>query len=197
MSQVNASALMRHWRVAAGLGIGALAAAAGILLSLPQAEIGRSPDLPFARAMKPRQLTDLQFQDGAGRARSLADFRGKLVLLNIWATWCAPCREEMPALDRVQATLGGTGFEVLALSVDQQGPEVVRKFFAEVGVKALKVRFDPSAQAAFKLGAVGLPTTLLIDRGGREIGRHTGPAKWDAPEIVEDLRRRINDGRER
>ena len=74
---------------------------------------------------------------------------------------------------------------------------MVRKFFAEVGVKALKVRFDPSAQAAFKLGAVGLPTTLLIDRGGREIGRHTGPAKWDAPEIVEDLRRRIKDGRER
>ena len=197
MNQVNASALMRHWRVAAGLGIGALAAAAGILLSLPQAEIGRSPDLPFARAIKPRQLADLQFQDGAGRARSLADFCGKLVLLNIWATWCAPCREEMPALDRLQAKLGGPDFEVLALSIDQQGPEVVRRFFAEIGVKALALYIDPTAQAGFKLAIPGVPTTLLIDRDGREIWRRAGPAKWDAPEIAEDLGRHLARGAKR
>ncbi len=98
----------------------------------------------------------------------------------------------MPALDRLQARLGGHDFEVVALSIDQQGPQAVRKFFDEMGIKALRLYIDPSAQAAFKLGVVGVPSTLLIDRGGREIGRHAGPAKWDAPEIVQDLERRIS-----
>ena len=138
-----------------------------------------------------KPLPELTFQDGAGRARSLADFRGKVVLLNVWATWCAPCREEMPALDRLQAKLGGPGFEVVALSIDQQGPQVVRKFFAEVGVKALEPYIDPAGAAAFKLATVGLPTTLTIDRAGREIGRHVGPKAWDAPDVVEPLRRTI------
>lgn len=101
----------------------------------------------------------------------------------------------MPALDRLQAKLGGADFEVVALSVDQQGPEAVRKFFEEIGIKQLERYIDPSAQTAFKLAAVGLPVTLLVDRRGREIGRHVGPAKWDAPEIVEDLQRRIAEGR--
>ena len=165
-----------------GAGIGA----AYLLLQKPQKTTGGQP---FARAAKPKAIPGIQFQDGAGRARSLADFRGKLVVLNIWATWCAPCREEMPALDRLQAKLGGRDFEVVALSIDQQGPQAVRKFLAEVGVKALELYIDPSAQAGFKLATVGLPTTLLVDREGREIGRHVGPAKWDAPEIVEGLRR--------
>lgn len=146
---------------------------------------------PFARAATPKPVPELQFEDAAGRMRSLAEFKGKLVLLNLWATWCAPCREEMPALDRLQATLGGPRFEVLALSIDQQGAEVARKFFAEVGVKSLALYVDRSAQAAFKLGAVGLPSTLLVDARGQEIGRHVGPAQWDSPEIAESLRRRI------
>jgi len=170
-----------------------VASAIGIYLSSQEAEPAGG-GLPFARGVKPKQIADAQFRDGAGRSRTLADFRGKLVLLNIWATWCTPCREEMPALDRLQAKLGGRDFEVVALSIDQQGPEIVRKFFNDVGIKTLQLYIDPSAQAAFKLGAVGVPSTLLVDPRGREIGRHAGPAKWDAPEIVEDLRRRVSDG---
>jgi len=166
---------------AAGL-VGALAVAAGIgvYFALQGEQSGQ--------IAKPKPVPELQFQDGAGRARSLADFRGKVVLLNVWATWCTPCREEMPALDRLQAKLGGPDFEVVALSVDQQGAQVVRRFFDEVGVKALQLYVDPSAQAAFKLATVGLPTTVMVDRAGREVGRRVGPAEWDSPKIVEELR---------
>lgn len=171
-------------------------AAAGIGFYVWQTEPeNRAGGEPFARALTPKPLPELRFQDSAGRARTLADFRGRVVLLNIWATWCPPCREEMPALDRLQATLGGPDFEVVALSVDHQGAEAVRKFFEETGITALERYIDPSAQAAFKLGAVGLPATLLVDREGREIGRHVGPAQWDSPEIVKVLQRKIAENR--
>jgi len=147
-------------------------------LSAPGApQLAATHGQPFARAAAPKAIPELQFEDGEGRAHTLADFKGRLVLLNLWATWCAPCREEMPALDRLQATLGGPRFQVLALSVDQQGPQIARNFFADVGVKSL--------------GAVGLPSTLLIDPSGREIARHVGPAQWDSPEVVASVRRRI------
>ena len=112
-------------------------------------------------------------------------------MLNLWATWCPPCREEMPALDRLQAQLGGKDFEVLALSIDQNGTDKVRGFFDEIGIKSLQIHIDPSARAGFTLAVPGFPTTLLIDRSGREIGRHTGIAKWDSPEIVAEMRRRM------
>jgi thiol-disulfide isomerase/thioredoxin len=174
------------------------AAIAFIVVALAAAAVGayfanRHSDskAPFARSARPKPMPELRFNDADGRAHTLADFRGKVVLLNIWATWCEPCREEMPALDRLQAKLGGERFQVVALSVDQQGPEVARKFFADVGVKSLALYVDRSAQATFKLGAVGLPSTLLVDPRGREIGRHVGPAKWDSPEVVDELRKRI------
>lgn len=168
---------MRLGVTAALVGAVAIAAGIGIYFALsPQA------------GNEPKSVPELKFQDGAGRARSLADFRGKVVVLNLWATWCAPCREEMPALDRLQMKLGGPDFEVVALSIDQQGPQVVRKFFGEVGVKALQLYIDPAAQAGFKLATLGLPTTLIVDRRGREIGRRVGPAEWDAPKLVAELR---------
>ncbi|MGH6739307.1 MAG: TlpA family protein disulfide reductase [Bradyrhizobium sp.] len=170
--------------VAAGA---ALAAGVGLYAALQQPE-SVPADLPIIRASKPTPLPEVRFQDGAGSGLSLTDFQGKFIVLNVWATWCAPCREEMPALDRLQQALGGPGFEVVALSIDQQGSQVVRRFFNEVGVKTLKVYVDPSVRAGFKLATVGLPTTLIVDRQGREIGRHVGPAKWDAPEMVEGLR---------
>jgi thiol-disulfide isomerase/thioredoxin len=147
--------------------------------------------VPFARAARPKPVPELRFNDANGRAHTLADFRGKLVLLNIWATWCEPCREEMPALDRLQVRLGGERFQVLALSVDQAGPAIARKFYAETGIKALPLYIDPTAKAAFTVEAAGLPASLLIDRQGREIGRHLGAVKWDEPEVVERLRRAI------
>ncbi|MBI3708344.1 MAG: TlpA family protein disulfide reductase [Proteobacteria bacterium] len=139
----------------------------------------------------PRAVPDIRFADGDGRARSLADFRSKVVLLNVWATWCGPCREEMPTLDRLQATLGGPRFEVVALSIDRAGPDVVRKFFGEIGVENLALYIDSTGKASRDLAIVGLPTTLLIDAEGREIGRLIGPAKWDAPEMVTFLRSRL------
>lgn len=139
----------------------------------------------------PRAVPDIRFADGDGRARSLADFRGKVVLLNIWATWCGPCREEMPTLDRLQATLGGPGFEVVALSIDRAGPDVVRKFFGEIGVENLSLYIDSTGKVSRDLAVVGLPTTLLVDAEGSEVGRLIGPAKWDAPEMVTFLRSRL------
>jgi thiol-disulfide isomerase/thioredoxin len=129
-------------------------------------------------------VPDIAFVDETGAPRSLADFHGKVVLLNIWATWCVPCRTEMPTLDRLQGALGGPDFEVVALSIDRGGPQVVREFFDEIGIQHLAINIDASSRAAFVLGAVGLPATLLIDRDGTEGGRLIGPAEWDAPEMV-------------
>jgi len=109
-------------------------------------------------------------------------------LLNIWATWCVPCREEMPTLDRLQQKLGGPAFEVVALSIDSKGIPAVRQFFEEIGVRSLAVYVDPSMQAMEKLRIVGVPTTLLIDREGRELWRKSGPAQWDSPDVIQRLR---------
>jgi thiol-disulfide isomerase/thioredoxin len=141
----------------------------------------------FIVADPPKPLPEIAFEDGAGAARKLADFRGKFVLLNIWATWCVPCRKEMPTLDRLQARLGGPDFEVVTLSIDRGGADAVRKFYADVGVKNLAINIDSSAEATFKLGAVGLPTTLLLNREGQEIGRLIGGAEWDSPETIDFL----------
>jgi thiol-disulfide isomerase/thioredoxin len=132
----------------------------------------------------PRPIANVAFEDGEGRQRTLADFRGKVVLLNLWATWCGPCRQEMPTLDRLQARLGGVDFEVVALSIDRGGQAVVKSFFDEIGVQALAIYVDASAEAGTQLGMIGVPTTLLLDRTGREIGRVTGPAEWDSAEVV-------------
>ena len=181
---------MKFGAAAALVGVAAVAAGIGLYFALPRQE--GAPGGVNQAATKPRPLPELQFQDGMGRARSLADFRGKVVLLNIWATWCTPCREEMPALDRLQARLGGTDFEIVALSIDQQGAQAVRRFYDEVGVKALALYIDPSAQAGFKLATIGLPTTIFVDRAGREVGRRVGPAEWDAPKLVDELRGMID-----
>jgi thiol-disulfide isomerase/thioredoxin len=137
---------------------------------------------------QPKAVAAINFDDGQGRARSLADFRGKVVLLNIWATWCIPCRKEMPALDRLQASLGGPDFEVVPVSIDRGGRDTVAKFYAEAGIRNLAMYVDASGQTVRTLDAVGLPTTLIIDRAGNEIDRVIGPLEWDAPEIAEFLR---------
>jgi thiol-disulfide isomerase/thioredoxin len=129
------------------------------------------------------------FEDAQAHSRSLADFKGKVVVLNIWATWCVPCRREMPALDRLQAKLHGPDFEVIPVSIDRGGIEVVRKFYGEIGVQNVGIYTDRSGQVLRTLAAVGLPTTVLIDHTGREIGRIVGPAEWHSPEIVEFLTR--------
>jgi hypothetical protein len=100
----------------------------------------------------------------------------------------------MPALDRLQQTLGGPDFQVVALSINSGGAAVVRQFYDEIGIRSLSVYVDPSMEASGKLRAVGIPTTLLIDREGRERWRKTGPAEWDSPEIIESLRAKLRGG---
>lgn len=132
----------------------------------------------------PRELLSPPFTDGEGRALTLADFRGRVVLLNLWATWCVPCRVEMPTLDRLQARLGGADFHVLPLSIDRAGLRPVRRFYEEIGIRHLGLYLAEDLRAMQALGVLGLPTTLLIDRDGREIARLVGPAEWDSPEAI-------------
>ena len=140
------------------------------------------------RAETPRPLPELNFVDGTGARRSLADFRGRVILLNVWATWCLPCREEMPALDRLQTALGGPDFEVVPLSIDRGGVSAVRSFYGELELRTLRIYVDASGEALTKLGAVGIPLTLLVDRDGRELWRVVGPAEWDKPAAVNRIR---------
>ena len=135
-----------------------------------------------------RPLPDLRFADGKGTPTSLAAFRGKVVLLNVWATWCPPCRKEMPTLDRLQAALGGVDFAVVTLSIDEAGTPAVQAFLMQTGIKHLHPYLDTFGEASASLGAGGIPLTLLIDRDGREIGRKLGPAEWDHPRMVELIR---------
>jgi thiol-disulfide isomerase/thioredoxin len=137
---------------------------------------------------EPRLLPDIGFADSDGRSTRLSSYRGKVVLLNIWATWCVPCRKEMPALDRLQASFRGSDFEVVALSVDRDGLRAVTGFYVQTGIRHLRIYVDESGQAMSDLGVAAIPTTLLIDRHGNEIGRKTGPAEWDNPVIVEVIR---------
>ncbi len=132
----------------------------------------------------PQPLADISFQDETGAPMSLSDWRGKVVLLNVWATWCGPCREEMPTLDRLQDKLGSDKFDVLALSIDRAGAGVVRDFYDEIGIRHLTIRIDPTTKASRKMNVFGLPTTLLIGPDGKELGRKVGPAEWDATEAV-------------
>jgi len=120
--------------------------------------------------------------------RTLADFRGKGVVVNFWATWCAPCVREMPALDRLSAEVFGDGIVVLAMSSDRGGAAVVSKFYAKRGITSLSVIVDEKSKVARAVGISGLPTTVIYDGEGREVGRVIGPAEWDAPESIAFLR---------
>jgi thiol-disulfide isomerase/thioredoxin len=143
---------------------------------------------------QPRALQEIRFQDDEGHDLTLADFRGRVVLLNVWATWCVPCRKEMPALDRLQARLGGKDFLVIPLSIDREGITPVKRFYQEVRVEKLGMYVDPSGRGSHSLAVPGVPTTLLIDREGREVARKMGDAEWDGPEMV-SLVERILDAR--
>lgn len=150
-----------------------------------------SRDFPLRIWSTPRALADFAFEDAGGRKVRLANFRGKVVLVNLWATWCTPCRREMPALDRLQATLGGADFQVLALSIERDGAAKVRAFFGETSVKSLGVYVDAEGEASAAVRSAAIPTSVLIGRDGREIGRLLGPAEWDSEAAIEFIRERI------
>lgn len=161
-----------------------------LLIAMTVADIRAAQALPENSIVHntPKAVASIRFEDEGGRTRSLADFKGKAVVLNIWATWCVPCRREMPALDRLQAAVGGPDLEVVPVSIDRGGIDAVRKFYAEINVRSLAVYVDKSGQILRDVGAVGLPTTLIVNRNGEEIGRVVGPAEWDTAEIMQFLR---------
>jgi thiol-disulfide isomerase/thioredoxin len=131
---------------------------------------------------EPKPLPDVAFQDAAGKPLKLSDWKGRVVLINLWATWCAPCRKEMPDLAKLQQELGSDQFEVVAISVDRKGAEASSAFLKETGSDALKLYVEPTTRIVSELQSAGLPATILVDREGREIGRLLGPAHWAAPE---------------
>lgn len=153
--------------------------AAGLLAPFAKGEVAA-----FRIATEPARLSELSFQTASGDKKSLADFKGQTVLLNLWATWCAPCRQEMPALDRLDAAHDGKDFSVVAVSIDTQDPAKPKKFLEEIGVKSLAFYGDPSTGIFTGLKgkgmAVGLPTTVLIDKQGCALGVMSGPAEWDS-----------------
>ena len=139
----------------------------------------------------PRDRIDATFRDVHGNPVTLADYAGKVVLVNIWATWCPPCRAEMPSLDRLAGAMAGPDFAVIALSTDRGGAERVAQFYDDMQIENLDVMLDRSGNFARQAGVLGLPVTLILDRQGREIARLLGDAEWDSPEAMSILRRVI------
>jgi thiol-disulfide isomerase/thioredoxin len=173
------------WRLVVIVLVGAIVAATAVgvymLLGLNDeqrpAKLGSIDNFIPAREIAPAPLVTFLNEDGV--TLTLERFRGKIVLLNLWATWCTPCVAEMPMLDRLQQQLESVGVVVVALSLDRGGPEVVREFFDAHGIEHLGVYVDPTMRAQGDLNVIGLPTTILIDREGDERGRIVGPAEWD------------------
>lgn len=142
-------------------------------------------------ATKPFRVPDLAFQDADGRPLSLKDWRGRYVLLNLWATWCVPCRTEMPALDALEAKLGGPDFQVVAVNIDTRDPGKPKAWLKEVGIHRLAYFADPEAKVFQDLKAAGrafgMPTTILIDPQGCEIANLAGPAEWASEDALKLL----------
>lgn len=145
----------------------------------------------FQVATSPRRMPQLAFTDADGKAKTLADFKGKVLLVNLWATWCVPCRKEMPALDTLERTLGSDKFQVVAINLDTRDPKKPQAFLKEIGVSSLAFYADPDTKTFQALRSVGrgfgLPTSLLVDAKGCEIGYLAGPAEWagsDAKAVI-------------
>ena len=156
------------------------AAAAKIAESVKDAAKGEVAAMNISK--KPEKLADFSFNDPEGKPVSLSAFKGKTVLFNVWATWCVPCRAEMPELDKLQSELGSDKFQVVTVNIDTSRPERPKKFFEDTGVKALTLYTDPKANIFFELKqggkALGLPVTMLIDPEGCQLGLMNGPAAW-------------------
>ena len=139
----------------------------------------------------PRPLTEIEFQDEEGKKYTLGQFQGNFVLVNIWATWCPPCKDEMPSLNSLASHFSAKDLKIIPISVDVSGVLTVRRFYTEFGLDKLSIYVDPSTNVMRAFSVVGIPSTVLINRDGLEIGRRVGPAQWDSPEIIEGLARII------
>jgi thiol-disulfide isomerase/thioredoxin len=143
-------------------------------------------------ASKPLKLPDLAFEDGSGMPKKLSDWQGKTVLVNLWATWCVPCRKEMPALDRLQTKLKGPNFEVVAINIDTRDPAKPKNFLKDANLTALGFFSDDKAKVFQDLRgigrALGMPTSVLVDAKGCEIATIAGPAEWDSDDALTLIR---------
>ena len=170
--------LLRSLVLYAGLALMSNPAAAevGRLIALAEGELGR---IQFHA--EPQELGDLTYIGEDGAEASLSDYRGRYVLLNFWALWCAPCVKEMPALNALDAAIDGN-FDVVTLATGRNARHAVDTFFADKQLTNLPKLFDPKMKVAREVGALGLPVTLFIDPEGREVARATGDFVWDSPE---------------
>jgi thiol-disulfide isomerase/thioredoxin len=137
----------------------------------------------FMRSAQRSPAPSITFSEIAGDTVPLTDFRGKLVVVNLWATWCAPCLREMPSLDRLQSHFGER-LAVLAVSEDRGGSKIVEPFITKLGLKSVKFFVDPKSEVGHALNVRGLPTSVLIDREGKVLGRVEGAADWDSPKML-------------
>lgn len=159
-----------------------------VALSSKIAPLAHGEVAALAMASAPLRLPDLTFLDANGQPRKLSDWRGRTVLVNLWATWCVPCRREMPALDNLQAKLGGPDFQVVAINIDTRDPAKPKAFLKDVNLNKLDYFTDASAKVFQDLKsigrALGMPTSVLVDGQGCEIATLAGPAEWDSEDAV-------------
>jgi thiol-disulfide isomerase/thioredoxin len=158
--------------------------------------LARGEVAAFSPAETPRRLPELTFTNQEGKPAKLSDFRGRVTLVNLWATWCVPCRKEMPALDALEGKLGGPDFLVLAINLDTGDRSKPQKFLGDIGVKHLAYFEDPSTDVFQDLkrygrAIIGLPATVLVDRDGCELGVLPGPAEWASDDAAALLRAAI------
>lgn len=135
-------------------------------------------------------VSETIFTDSDGGEHRLSNYKGQALLVNFWATWCAPCREEMPALNKLQEDLGGKDFQVLTIASGRNTIPAINKFFAEAKVDSLPILLDPRSKLAREFGVLAMPASILIDRDGNEVARLPGPAEWDsetAYKVIKDL----------
>lgn len=202
-------------RIAMVAGAAIIASAAGFggiygiggLIGNAQAQAGCAPAVELAKkiaplakgevaaltmATAPLQIPDLAFNDIDGKPKKLSDWKGRVVLVNLWATWCVPCRKEMPALDKLQDTLGGSKFEVVAINIDTRDPEKPKTFLKDAGLTKLAYFHDQKAKVFQDLKsagrALGMPTTVIVDGAGCEIATIAGPAEWASDDAVNLLK---------
>lgn len=169
------------------------AAPAGATVEHSLAAWDRKPDgskiLNLILPDAPRPLPSIHFVDAQGRTKTLGDFRGRVTAVHFWATWCGPCRTELPTVDYLQREIGEQNLTVLALSVDRGGASTVKDYYSDIGINDLPIYVDQGMESARTLRVIGLPYTIFVDREGREVARVLGDRDWSDPDVVALVRK--------